>query len=76
MTSSDADLIQQLLPHYHRQHFETRFHEWTKSRSKSQQERIRQELQRLTTPCLRHIDFRGKVAGQCYPFKIAENTLA
>ena len=38
MTSSDADLIQQLLPHYHRQHFETRFHEWTKSRSKSQQE--------------------------------------
>lgn len=65
-------LIDQLLPHRGTPEFDSTFAELTLHMTKSSSFLLKMELNRLSAPCMRAIDLRGKVDSECFEYPFGE----
>ncbi len=67
-------LLEQLLPLHQTDELDARLKTLLPKSTKPQQLMIKMEIKRLMAPCLKRIDLRGKVAGECFPYELHGQT--
>jgi len=69
--NDDKTLIKKIIPYYNDADFGDRFDHVTRDLTKSRRFLVKMEVNRLFNDCVRNIDLRGRVTGQCFehPFE-------
>jgi hypothetical protein len=68
---NDKSLIKKIIPYYKDSNFNEHFDHITRDLTKSRRFLVKMEINRLYNDCVRNIDLRGRVDGQCseYPYE-------
>ncbi|WP_088332313.1 PilZ domain-containing protein [Lacimicrobium sp. SS2-24] len=68
------ELLEELIPSVRSNNFDTILRQKTSDLSTNQRFLLKMELKRLCKPCVRRIDLRGMVDGQCEPYEFQGRT--